>query len=59
LQVPPPSVKVIATVPLTEPITVGVNVTFIVQLAPNTIDEPQVFVWVNCELTVIDLIFIP
>src|SRR5215831_12727325 len=43
----PPALSVTTMEPVWLPIVIGLNVTFILQLAPGLTEEPQVFVWLN------------
>jgi len=49
----PDALSVIVTVPLWEPVEVGLNVTLIVQLAPPATEVPQVLVCAYCDEVVI------
>src|SRR5579859_6159327 len=52
----PGASSVTVTVPLREPLLLGLNVTLMVQLAPAATLVPQVFVWLNWPVAVMPVI---
>ena len=52
----PLALSVIVSVPVRDPITVGVNVTLMAQVAPAATLAPQVFVWAKSPVTTMEVI---
>jgi hypothetical protein len=52
----PAMLSLMLTVPVSVPVVKGVNVTPIVQVAPDTREVPQLFVWPKLPVALIDVI---